>query len=115
MTKTKAQHTPGKAHWGAINLTERLIVSVQDEKHPEHTTLICELPAYIGNDANAEHIAKTWNCHDELIAACLAAYDQLPTTATPAEFLANEGNWGLTEQEHRLATTLANAIARAQS
>lgn len=66
---TQAKHTPGSAHYGALNLTDRLFVAIQDNDNPEHTTLVCEIPPYIGNEANAARLAHCWNHFDPLLEA----------------------------------------------
>ncbi len=41
-------------------------------------------------------------------------YDALPVTATPEEFIAGHGNWGLTESEYTIAMIAADALSRPQ-
>jgi len=53
------------------------------------------------------HIANLLKPEGESL---LDRYNALPVTSTPAEFLAGIGNWGLTEEEHKLATSLAKRI-----
>lgn len=48
---------------------------------------------------------------NELLQACKDAYNSLPITASPGEFLAGHGNWGLEEHEYKVAKILAAAIA----
>ena len=69
MNTQQAKHTPGRAHRGALNLTDRFFVAIQDDANPEHTTLLCEVPPYIGNEANAARLAHCWNNHDALLEA----------------------------------------------
>ncbi len=38
------------------------------------------------------------------------AYDALPVTSTPNEFILGHGNWGLSEAEYNCAKILADAI-----
>lgn len=40
----------------------------------------------------------------------LAAYNALPVTVSPSDFLAGHGNWGLSEAEYLVARRLARAI-----
>lgn len=37
-------------------------------------------------------------------------YARLPVTATPKDFLAGKGNWGLTEREYKQAKRLAQIL-----
>lgn len=39
------------------------------------------------------------------------AYESLPTTVSPKEFLEGHGNWGLDEKEYEIAQLLAKAYA----
>jgi hypothetical protein len=40
----------------------------------------------------------------------LEQYYALPVTSNPKDFLDGKGHWGLTEEEHKMATSLAKQI-----
>ncbi len=62
------------------------------------------------SEANAQLIASA----PDLYEACKEAYNLLPTTAKPSDFLVGHGNWGLNEAEYNVAKIIAKALAKAE-
>ena len=58
-------------------------------------------------------LPNTYKVAPDMYEALKEAYEHLPTTVPPEQFLAGQGNWGLTENEYKIAIILAKALTKA--
>lgn len=107
--QSETRHTPGKLVRDGHNMSSVIICTVPrghpDAKHvcgDYETIARCEGDNW---SPNAARIALTWNCHDELVAACQAVVDAC-TSAPPMDLIKRLG-----ECADKCAAALAKASA----
>ena len=98
--QSETKHTPGELY-AAEDFNGRPVVKGDGSV----SIAACYHPPVGDGKANAARIALTWNCHDELVAACQAVVDAC-TSAPPMDLIKRLG-----ECADKCAAALAKASA----